>query len=70
MTITHAYIARCSCGGIVMATAKDVPSCAKETANDVAECIKQGYAIETLTAEEVRSQKWCENHGKCGKEKK
>jgi len=62
-----AYVAKCSCGGMVMATTNDHP---KDAARSVAECIKEGYRIETLSIEDARQIPFCKNHGQCGKGEK
>ena len=59
---SFAYVAKCSCGGMVMATTNDHP---KDASKEVAKCIKEGFSIETMSIEEVRKQPWCKNHGKC-----
>lgn len=58
----RAYVARCSCGGMVMAVSA---MHAKDAAKEVAKCVRRGYAIETMETEEVWSAKWCENRGRC-----
>ena len=46
---TPAYIARCkTCGAIIMATV-DKPEYAENVADDVADCIRRGFAIERVT---------------------
>lgn len=45
---TPAYIARCKCGTIIMATV-DRPEYAEDVANDVADCIRRGFAVERVT---------------------
>jgi hypothetical protein len=62
---SFAYIARCSCGGMVMATTNDNP---KDAAKHIAKCIKDGFKIETMSIEDVRKQEFCKNHGNCIKE--
>jgi len=57
-----AYVARCSCGGLVMATTYHHP---RDAATSVAECIRDGYSIETMTIEDVRQIDWCKTHGQC-----
>lgn len=54
---TPAYIARCKCGcgGIVFAVV-DNPERAADTAKKVADCIRDGYAVERATVGTVRSQ--------------
>lgn len=54
---TPAYIARCKCGcgGICLAVV-DNPDHAKNVAADVAEAIRDGYAVERSTVEVVRSE--------------
>ncbi len=54
---TPTYIARCKCGcgGIVFATV-DNPNHATDVAKDVAEAIRDGYAVERSTAAVVRSE--------------
>ena len=54
---TMAYIARCKCGckGIVFAVV-DNPERAADTAKKVADCIRDGYAVERATVGTVRSQ--------------
>jgi hypothetical protein len=51
-----AYIARCKCGAIIMATV-DVPEHAAEVAKEIAKCVREGYAIERVTVGYVR-QNW------------
>lgn len=57
-----AYVAKCKCGGIVMACSKDHP---KDAAKEVASCIRAGFDISQMSTEEVRTAKWCDNNGKC-----
>ena len=57
-----AYIAKCKCGGIVMACATDRP---KDAAKKVADCIKGGFEIGMMKVEDVRKAKWCSNSGNC-----
>jgi hypothetical protein len=59
-----AYIARCKCGcgGLVFACVDD-PKCQdkrrlKDTADSVAEMIREGYAIERMSVGEVRTAKF------------
>lgn len=49
-----AYIARCKCGAIIMATV-DAPEHANENAQEIAACLKAGYTIERVTCEYVRT---------------
>lgn len=50
-----AYVATCQeCGCIVAAMSPDVPGLSKE----VARCIRQGYEIDRMTSEQVRSGNW------------
>ena len=62
-----AYMAKCSCGKMVMAC-MDNPAHKKDTANEVSKCIKAGYEISRITVEEVRAMPFCNNHGNCIKE--
>lgn len=52
---TPSYIARCECGcgAIVMATV-DTPERANEVAQEVAECIRAGCAVQRVTVSQVR----------------
>jgi hypothetical protein len=59
-----AYVALCKCGGLVMAT-MDRPDRRKDAAREVAKCIRLGYAIKRMTADEVRALSWCKNNGEC-----
>ena len=54
-----AYIARCKCGctGIVVAIV-DNPKHKKETAKEVASCIKDNFSIERVTVGYVRSNRF------------
>ena len=52
------YIAKKPCGCIVMATI-DTPGHRKETARVVGQCINQGYRIEHVTAQYVRTHWEC-----------
>ena len=63
-----AYIAKCVCGGMIMAVV-DLPDHKKDTAKEVASCLRAGYEIERLTVEEVRAHPFCENRGKCKEQK-
>ena len=58
------YVAKCSCGGLVMAV-MDLPEHKKDTAREVASCLRDGFEIEHITVEEARAHKWCDNQGKC-----
>lgn len=61
-----AYIAKCKCGGIVMAIVDDLkPQRRKDIAKEIASCVKDDFEIGRITCEEVRTTKWCKNHGKC-----
>ena len=59
-----AYMAKCCCGGMVMACV-DNPKHKKDTASEVAKSIKKGYEISRVTVEEVREMLFCKNHGNC-----
>ena len=59
-----AYMAKCCCGGMVMACV-DNPKHKKDTAKEVAACIRKGYSISRITVEEVREMPFCKNHGNC-----
>lgn len=61
-----AYIAKCKCGGLIFA-ASDRPECRKDNAHDIARLINDGYSIERMTVEEVRTSNWCTNRGNCQK---
>ena len=50
-----AYIARCKCGGVVMATV-DNPDHQKENAKEIARCVRDGLTIERVSVEYVRSK--------------
>jgi len=60
----EAFIAICKCGGIVMACVDDSNDC-KDTAKEVAKFIRRGYEIKKVPVEDVRTAKFCNNHGKC-----
>ena len=63
---TPSYIARCKCGcgGTIMATV-DVPERKRETAKEIAKCIRDGYAIERVTVGYVRSNPFgCQKEAK------
>ncbi len=54
-----AYVARCKCGGLVMACV-DQPEHRKETAKAVADSIRKGYSIERITCEAIRTtERFC-----------
>ena len=59
-----AYVAKCSCGGMVMVTTNEHPH---DAATEVAECIIEGYRIETVSIEDARQIEFCKHHGQCGK---
>ena len=59
-----AYMAKCCCGGMVM-VCLDIPAHKKDTAQQVARCIKKGYEISRITVEEARVTSFCTNHGNC-----
>lgn len=63
-----AYIAKCKCGGMVMAVV-DLPEHKKDTAKEVASCLRAGFEIERMTVEEVRAHPFCENKGKCAEQR-
>lgn len=63
-TESFTYVARCSCGGVVM-MAVDNPNDKKVVAREVSGCIKDGYTVTRLSTEFARQQKFCKNHGKC-----
>ncbi len=48
-----AYIGRKTCGCVVFAMVDD-PEHKKETAKEIAKCIRQGLTIERMTVKEVR----------------
>lgn len=52
-----AYIARCKCGAIIMATV-DKPELSEDNAKEIAACIRQGYVIERTTVGHVREMDW------------
>lgn len=58
-----AYIARCKCGGWVLAIV-DAPDMRADIARETGKAIEQGYTIERVTCEYVR-QSW--TACKCGK---
>ena len=60
--MAKAYIAKCKCGGIVMACSKNHP---EDAAKAVASCIRDGFEVSQLSIEKVRTAKWCNNRGKC-----
>lgn len=60
--MTKAYVAKCSCGGMVAVTSD---SHKKHAAKDVSDWIKDGYSIETMSVEVVSSLEFCKHHGKC-----
>ena len=64
MSKDNAYIAKCKCGGLVFAGIVTDAS-RDDLAKEVAECIKSGFEIGRMPCEEVKSAKWCKNHGKC-----
>ena len=64
MSKTMSYVAKCKCGGIVMAT-MDIPNHAEDVAKEVASCLKAGFRITRMSCERVRKAAWCENQGKC-----
>ena len=43
----------------------DLPEHKKDTAREVASCLRDGFEIEHITVEEARAHKWCDNQGKC-----
>lgn len=47
----------------------DIPEHKKDTAKEVASCIRAGFVIEKMKAEDVRTAKWCDNCGKCAKKR-
>jgi len=49
-----AYIATHSCGGWVLVTV-DLPERAKDNAKEIAQCIRDGYTIERVTVQAVRT---------------
>jgi hypothetical protein len=63
-----AYIAKCKCGGMVMAVV-DLPDTKKAAAKEVASCLRAGFEIERITVEEVKIIPFCKNHGKCEEQK-
>jgi len=48
-----AYIARKSCGCLVMATV-DNPDHSRDVAREVAKCVRMGWPVERITVEAVR----------------
>ena len=50
-----AYIALCKCGKMVMFCV-DLPGRAKDTAKEVAACIRKGFEIKRVTVEAVRNE--------------
>ena len=62
MADEDAYIAKCKCGGVVMACSTNH---AEDAAKEVSDCIKAGFSIERMAAEDVRTAKWCNNRGNC-----
>ncbi len=64
---TMAYMAKCSCGRMVMAC-MDNPAHKKDTAKEVSKAIKAGYAISRVDVKEVRAMPFCTNHGNCTEE--
>jgi len=62
-----AYIARCHCGGIIMACVDD-PTHKQDTAKEVASCLRAGFTIDRIKCNDVKTSKWCENRGKCTKQ--
>jgi hypothetical protein len=57
-----AYIAVCKCGGIVAACMKNHLNDAAQT---ISSLIQEGFDIQTVASQHVRTAKWCENHGNC-----
>ena len=56
-----AYIAKKPCGCIAMAVV-DNPEHRRDTAKEVASCIKEGYIIERVTTDYVRENWRCYQH--------
>lgn len=57
------YIARHSCGGVVMMAVKPDANdkvWTRDVAKEVAACIRKGYAVETVTVEQARASTMCE----------
>lgn len=50
---TYSYIGRCKCGAIVAATI-DEPARKRQVAQDVAEMIRDGLAVERVDSDVVR----------------
>jgi hypothetical protein len=56
---THGYFARCKCGcGRVVAAHVDRDEHKKDVARFTNKLIKDGYAVERGTIEEIRSMEW------------
>jgi hypothetical protein len=51
---SYSYIAKCPKCGLLVAMAVDKPGHAKRTANLVAQCIREGFAVERVASEWVR----------------
>ena len=62
MNGNKAYVGICKCGGLVAATMKDHPNDAAET---VADLIRNGFDVQQMEVEAVRSARWCNNKGEC-----
>lgn len=60
---THDYVGRCPvCRGWVMLR---VDTGDRDTARDVAECIRGGIPVERLPHAEIKKLAMCEHHGQC-----
>lgn len=58
MNSTHAYVAYCQCGGMVMATV-DSEDRKREVAKVIASCVRGGFPVQRITNDEVRQASWC-----------
>ena len=64
--MNSAYIAKCKCGGLVFAgIIEDTDVIRKRNAKEVADCIRRGFEVSTMSCEDARAARWCKNHGKC-----
>ena len=62
-TATHAYVGRCpGCHGWVMLR---VDTQDKDTARDVAECIRHGCPVNRVPMAKVKEIQMCETRGEC-----
>lgn len=51
-----AYIARAACCGNVVVAVVDNPEHARDTAREVARCVREGLAVERVPVEQVRHE--------------